>query len=252
MTGCSDKEEPLPENPGRVLVLMYHRIVKDNPGNEYERRVTDLETDLRYFRDNNINVISFNDLINAVKGGELPSGNSVILTFDDGDESWYTLVRPLLLKYNMRATFFLWTYMIGNDSFMSWNEVENMGYYTPAEGERPFIFGSHSYSHAYLLQRKSGFATDEEYKSFLDYEFGQSKKIIEQHVPDSVTAFSLPFGDGAGNAEIIAAAQRNGYKFIRTSSWNNIKNSSVDLLNVPSLPVLDTTTVKFIRYYLDL
>jgi hypothetical protein len=41
-----------------------------------------------------------------------------IITFDDGDHSWFTLVKPLLLKYSGN-NIFLWTYMIGHDSFIA-------------------------------------------------------------------------------------------------------------------------------------
>ncbi len=251
MAGCTDKEEQPTEKSGKVLVLMYHRIVSGEPGDLYERNVNDLETDLKYFRYNNINVISFNELGDAISEGKLPSGNSVIITFDDGDHSWYTLVKPLLLKYNMKATFFLIAGLVGTDSFIAWDEVENMSYYTPASGERPFVFGSHTYSHAYLLQSKADFDNSADYEAFLDYQLGQSKQLIDKHAPVGITALSLPFGDGAGDSDIIAAAARNGYKFIRTSTWANISDPSVDLYNIPSLPVLDTTTYRFIRYYLN-
>jgi peptidoglycan/xylan/chitin deacetylase (PgdA/CDA1 family) len=251
LAGCSDKENPQQEKEGKVLLLMYHRIVSGDPANEYERNVVALETDLKYLKDNSINVISFNDLNEYVTAGKMPPGNSVIITFDDGDHSWYTLVKPLLLKYNMKATFFLIADLVGHDSFIAWDEVENMSFYTPANGERPFMFGSHTYSHVFLLQSKAGFDNTADYEAFLDYQLGQSKVLIDKHVPVGITAMSLPFGDGAGDPDIIAAAKRNGYKFIRTSTWENLSSPAVDLYNLPSLPILDTTTTKFIRYYLN-
>jgi peptidoglycan/xylan/chitin deacetylase (PgdA/CDA1 family) len=181
----------------------------------------------------------------------MPFGHSAIITFDDGDHSWFTLVKPLLLKYRVEATFFLWTYMIGHDSFIAWNEVEEMSYYTDARGERPFTFASHTYSHAYLLDRKSGFSTSAEYNSFLDYELRESRKLIESHTPGEISILALPYGNGAEDAEIIAAAVRNGYKFIRTSKWGAIQNAGVNLYAIPSLPMLDTSTPDEIGYYLN-
>lgn len=249
---CSESSEPLPKVRGKVLVLMYHRIVDGEPANEYERSVSDFEGDLKFIKENNLNILSFNDLQTISKSGRMPLGNSVILTFDDGDQSWYNYVKPLLTEYKMKATFFLWVYMIGQNSFLTWDQVEEMSRYTLAGGEHPFIFGSHSYSHAFLLQRKDGFATIEEYHLFLDYELGQSKAIIEEHVPFKVDAFSFPYGDGAGDPEILAAISSNGYKFARTSRWGNIPTvSSLNFLDIPSLPILDTTTVRLIKYYLE-
>jgi peptidoglycan/xylan/chitin deacetylase (PgdA/CDA1 family) len=253
ITGCSPENDPQPGAPGKVIVLMYHRIVKGEASNLYERSIENLEADLKYLNKNNIKLLTFSDLEGITATGSMPDGNSVILTFDDGDSSWYTLVYPLLLKYHMKATFFLWTYMMGTDSFITWEEVEDMSHYTLRNGERPFTFGSHTYSHQYLLKKKDGFASTAEYNSFLDYELGKSKEIIEEHTPGSVTNLSLPFGDGAGDAEIIAAAQRNGYKFIRTSIWGAIENSgTINLFIIPSLPILDSTKPELIGTYLGI
>lgn len=231
---------------------MYHRIVKGEASNLYERSIENLEADLKYLNDNNIKVLCFNDLENIKTTGAMPEGNSAIITFDDGDSSWYTLVRPLLLKYHMRATFFLWTYMIGHDSFVTWNEVEDMSHYTLKNGEKMFTFGSHTYSHTYLLKNKDEYSNSTEYNAFLDYELGVSKQLIEEHTPGSVAILSLPYGDGAGDSEIIAAAERNGYKFVRTSIWSAIENSNFDLFVIPSLPILDSTEPDLIGQYLGL
>jgi len=252
VSGCSRENEPVPEEPGRIIVLMYHRIVKGEATNLYERSLADLEADLKYLNENNVKIISFSDLETLSASGMMPEGNSAIITFDDGDSSWYTLVRPLLLTYQMKATFFLWTYMIGRDSFVTWQEVEDMSYYIKEGGERPFTFGSHTYSHTYMLLNKSGFATPAEYNSFLDYELGRSKEIIEEHTPGPVTILSLPYGDGAGDTEIISAAERNGYNFIRTSIWGAIENSNQDLFVIPSVPILDSTEPELIGHYLGL
>jgi peptidoglycan/xylan/chitin deacetylase (PgdA/CDA1 family) len=251
-TGCSRESKPEPPEKGKVIVLMYHRITEGEAGNLYERSVANLEKDFKYLADNKIKVLTFSDLNGIVTSGEMPDGNSAIITFDDGDHSWYTLVRPLLLKYKLKATFFLWTEMIGQNSFLNWQEVEDMGNYVLPGGGHPFIFGSHTCSHAYLSRSRDGFADDEEYNAFLDYQMGESKLQIEKHTPGSVTILSLPYGDGAGDPEIISAARRNGYKFIRTSVWGAIQNPNVDIYAIPSLPILDTTEPDLIGYYLDL
>jgi len=250
--GCSRDEDQLPGNEGKIIVLMYHRIVKGEAGNLYERSIANLEKDLIYLKENRIKILTFNDLGTLSEEGKMPEGNSAIITFDDGDESWYTLVRPLLLKYRIKATFFLWTSMMDHDSFMAWDEVEDMGNYVLPGGERPFIFGSHTCSHQYLFDNKAGFANDSEYNAYLDYELGESRKLIEKHTHGIVSVLSLPFGDGAGDSEIIAAAQRNGYKFVRTSIWGAISDPDINHYIIPSLPMLDSTEPDLIGYYLGI
>lgn len=250
--GCSKQADPIPLEKGNIIVLMYHRISEGEATNLYERSLSNLESDIKYLQDNKIKVIAFSDLETIAAKGEMPDGNSAIFTFDDGDGSWYTLVRPLLLRYNIKATFFLWTYMIGHDSFLTWDEVSDMSNYTLKNGERPFVFGSHTFSHSYLYRNKGNFASESEYNSFLNYELGRSKEIIEEYVPGTVDILSLPYGDGAGDPDIIAAAKRNGYKFIRTSIWNAIKSPDIDLFKIPSLPMLDSTEQELIGEYLGI
>lgn len=252
LSACKPESGEDPAGAGKIIVLMYHRIVDGTAGNLYERSISDLESDIKYLKDNNINIIDFAELGTVLSGGKMPSGNSAILTFDDGDHSWYSLVRPLFAKHKIKATFFLWTNMIGEDSFLSWEEVEGMSHYMISPGIRLFTFGSHSCSHRYLYQSIDEFHSSEEYNAFLDYEFGISKQTIEKHTPGHVRIFALPYGDGAGESEIISAAQRNGYEFIRTSVWGAIENPETDPFIIPSLPMLDSTDQQLIGTYLGL
>ncbi len=249
--GCTEKEKITPEPPGKIIILMYHRLTTGEAGNTYERSVTDFREDMEYLKRNNINVIDFNDLEEISVSGKMPPGNSAIITFDDGDHSWYTQAKPLLLEFKYRATFFLWTYKIGQNSFLSWQEIEDMSYYTLPGGINPFKFGSHTFSHPYLYASRTSFSSETEYNSFLDYELRESKAIIDLHSPVPVSVLALPYGDGAGDEDIKAAALRNGYKFIRTSVHAAIENADMDLLVLPSLPMLDVTNSDEIGYFLN-
>jgi hypothetical protein len=250
ISGCSRKDDPIPAE-GNIIVLMYHRITEGEASNLYERSAADFESDLKYLINNDINIITFGDLAGIKAAGKMPLGHSAIICFDDGDHSWYTLAMPLLRKYRMTATFFLWAEMMGRDSFLTWKEVVYMSNMAYPDGIKPFTFGSHSFSHQFLFGRKAGFSTMAEYNSFLDYELGISKSLIETYTPVDVTVLALPYGDGAGDADIIAAAQRNGYNFVRTSINGAIKDIDMDLYSIPSLPMLDVTEPDEIGYYLN-
>lgn len=252
ITGCFRYEELEPEPEGKIIILMYHRISAGEALNLYERSASNFQQDLEYLKKNKINIIDFNDLLAIKESGKMPAGNSAILTFDDGDNSWFNIVQPILKQYRVKATFFLWVHMIGKDSFLSWQDVELMSNYTLDGGVKPFTFGSHSYSHPFLYGSRENYSDPDEYKGFLDYEFRESKRIIEEYVPGNVEIFALPFGDGAGDENIIAAAKRHGYKFIRTSVHGTINTSDSDLFLIPALPILDNTESNEIGIYLGL
>ena len=249
-TGCG--RDPEPGAPGEVIILMYHRLTAGESTNLYERSVNDFEGDLIWLKNNNVTVIDFAELEKIVSGEKKLTSDAAILTFDDGDHSWYTLAMPLLKQYGMKATFFLWTAKMGMNSFLTWDEVELMSFYMDNRGEHPFVFGSHTASHQYLLARKSALGAGPAFDAYLDEELGGSKRMIDAHIPGSVSALALPFGEGAGDPDIIAGAQRNGYQYIRTSERNATGSSATDFYRLPSLPMLDDTPSALIGEYLGI
>ena len=252
LAGCSRTDDPEPvENP-RVVILMYHRITAGDAGNVYERSEADFEDDLKYLADKNIQVIGFNDLDRIVAGEEELRTHAAIITFDDGDHSWLTIVAPLLKKYRVPATFFLWAGKMGMNSFLSWDEVEMMSSYMNDSGERPFSFGSHTMSHQYLMTMKAALGGGQAFSEYLDEELGGSKILIDRYISGGVEALALPYGDGAGDPDVAAAALRNGYSFIRTSERSVTGTPSSDLLRLPALPMLDDTTQDYIGSYLGI
>lgn len=250
--GCSKIPDPDPvENP-RVVILMYHRISAGEAGNLYERSSAEFEKDLVYLKQNRIRVIDFNDLENIVSGVENLTTHAAVITFDDGDHSWYTEAMPLLRRHRMKATFFLWASKIGSDSFLDWDEVEIMSSYSWDGGTRPFSFGSHTMSHQYLMTMKAALGGGEAFQAYLDEELGGSKILIDSHIHGTVEALALPYGDGAGDADVITAARRHGYRFIRTSERNVTGSPSSDLFRLPSLPLLNDTDQELIGTYLGI
>jgi peptidoglycan/xylan/chitin deacetylase (PgdA/CDA1 family) len=248
LSGCS--RQPDPSADGKVIILLYHRLTSGEATTLYERSVSDFEADLIWMNENNVRIIDFPELEKIVAGEEKLTMDAAIITFDDGDHSWYTLAIPLLKQYGKKATFFLWTSKIGMNSFISWEEAELMSHYMDENGETPFVFGSHTASHQYMLDKKTALGAGAAFDAYLDEELGGSKRLIDSHIYGNVQALSLPFGNGAGDPDITSAAQRNGYSFIRTSEWSAISTTGADLFRLPSLPVLNNTNRDLIGDYL--
>ena len=93
-----------PSEAGRqVPVLMYHAVGNDCWGEEHLFvKPAELERQLQYLQDNGYETIFLEDLAH-VEQYKKP----IILTFDDGYDDNYTLLLPLLQKYNMKATIFM-------------------------------------------------------------------------------------------------------------------------------------------------
>jgi peptidoglycan/xylan/chitin deacetylase (PgdA/CDA1 family) len=113
----------------------------------------------------------------------------VILNFYDNDIGQFTNAKPILDKYRFKGTFFIvckWA-TSDNPERMTWQEINQLY----REGHD---IEFHSTSHK-VLNRLS--ADD------LDYEVGQSKQCIYDHLGIYPTVFSPPHGKGWNNATVI-------------------------------------------------
>ncbi|MDA9778441.1 polysaccharide deacetylase family protein [Rubripirellula sp.] len=73
----------------------------------------------------------------------------VILTFDDASASHYSIVRPLLLKYQFGATFFItegWDFSSNKKDYLTWEQIRTMD----RDG---FEIGNHTRDHMGITEK---------------------------------------------------------------------------------------------------
>ena len=87
-----------------VPVIMYH-LITERPKyiGKYGITPAELETDLKYLQSEGYTTVVMQDLINYVENGVALPEKPIVLTFDDGNNSDYQYLLPLLKKYEMRA-----------------------------------------------------------------------------------------------------------------------------------------------------
>ncbi len=147
---------------------------------------------------------------------------AVGLTFDDGHESHYRLVIPLLKKYGFRGTFFITTGRLGNPGYLTPHQVKEMS-------ECGMEIGSHGVSHRPL----SSLSRDE-----LHAELIESKEALERIIRIPVCSLSLP--GGFGSSRVYKAAHDIGYQYICTSAPGWV-SSRTALRILPRLSVEPST-----------
>ena len=120
---------------------------------------------------------------------------SIVITFDDGFQNFFSFARPLLKKYGYTATVFLVTDKINSNdrNFLSWEEILRMK-------EEGFSFGAHTCSHAVLTSLPFEQAKQE---------IVESKKIIEEKLGGPIEFFSYPYGKF--NPDISALVKETGF-----------------------------------------
>ena len=92
-------------------VLAYHSVVDESAPKSQQLFISQtipvqkLISHFNWLKDNGYNVISWQQVIDAEKGkGTLPP-KAVVLSFDDGYETMYSVVYPLLKAYQYPAVF---------------------------------------------------------------------------------------------------------------------------------------------------
>jgi poly-beta-1,6-N-acetyl-D-glucosamine N-deacetylase len=129
----------------KFIVLTYHDV-RDDVGAQGDHDPDAINTDhliahFDWLKANGYHVVSLEDVVQASHGGPALPDHAVLLTFDDGLESFYTRVYPLLRAYNYPAVAALvgsWIDMPAGqkmayngaqctrDCFLTWDQVRDI------------------------------------------------------------------------------------------------------------------------------
>ncbi|WP_044879507.1 polysaccharide deacetylase family protein [Paenibacillus sp. IHBB 10380] len=131
-----------------VAVLMYHDV-SPNPTDEKSIDVNVFEHQIQLMRDNGFKWITMDQYVNFVVHHEPVPDNAVLMTFDDGYETFYQHVYPILNKYSIPATNFLIVSTIDNPKHvgipkLSWEQIRQM--HTSGIDFYNHTFDSHGYA----------------------------------------------------------------------------------------------------------
>jgi len=214
-----DAGEVLPAPDGsnravRIPILMYHYISDPPLGADDIRRDLslpgpDFEQQLRFLVNQGYHSVSMEDMVRHIQQGTTLPDKPIVLSFDDGYKDAFTVAFPLLKKYGLTGTFFVFTRPINeeNREYLSWQEVELMS----AAGME---IGCHSYSHPDLTLQSD---------AVVKAEVSDAKAEIESHIHRPVLAFCYPAG--AYDNRIIQAVEDAGY-WAAVTTKHGIEHSS--------------------------
>ncbi|HZG38167.1 MAG TPA: polysaccharide deacetylase family protein [Nodosilinea sp.] len=167
----------------RVPVLMYHDVL-DPPEVFFDLTPADFEAHLQTILDNGLTPISPDQLVQHLRTGAPLPEKPVLLTFDDGYVGHFEHVLPLLQKYQVPATFFVFPGKVDGEvagrSTLTWEQLKTMA------ADPLVTIASHSVTHPPDL-RPLG---DED----LVYEVVESKRRLESELGIPIRYFSYPTG----------------------------------------------------------
>lgn len=118
----------------QIPVLMYHHL-DEKPGNNAVISRASFDNQMKLLKKAGYHTITAEQLYHYLIGGIRLPQNPVLITFDDGYLSNYTIAYPILKKYNMHAEIFVITSRILNNGEknkakeipkMSWEQLRKM------------------------------------------------------------------------------------------------------------------------------
>ena len=187
-----------------VTILTYHAI-REKPRSLMHITPEDFEEQMAYLKENNFNVISiekFFEFVDLKRG--LPE-KSVVITFDDGWRSVYTKAYPILRKYGLTATIFVYTDFLssGNKSALTWEMMKEMREYG-------MNIQVHSKTHALKIPWKKQGETEKVFMQRIKKELADPKAIVEKNLGKTVNYIAYPYGQY--NDFFIKSAKGYGYE----------------------------------------
>lgn len=187
----------------QIPILLYHRFgpaVTDNM-----TVTTDVfESHLRYLKHKGYTVISLHQLVDYYvnKTRPLPF-RCVVIVADDGHRSVYTYMLPLVKKYNIPVTLFIYPSAISNASYaMTWDQLREL------KKTGLFEIQSHSYWHPNFKKEKKKLI-QAEYDKFADMQFRKAKEKLEKELNVKIDMLAWPFG--IYDDDLIIKAKQAGY-----------------------------------------
>jgi peptidoglycan/xylan/chitin deacetylase (PgdA/CDA1 family) len=191
------------DDPIRIPVLCYHRFgpaVADS----MTIKTSTFAAQLGWLKENGYSVVPLRALVDYLRGeAPAPPAKSVAITGDDDHRSVYTEMLPLVRRYQVPVTLFVYPSAISNASYaMTWDQLRVL----VATGL--FEVQSHSYWHPKFRDEKQRLAP-EAYRTFLDMQLIKSRLRLEQELGGKVDLLAWPFG--LFDAELEQEASTAGY-----------------------------------------
>lgn len=189
---------------------MYHHI--QDPEVAKKSGYLNLSVDSKIFRSQlgylmskGYSAVTPSDLINFFDQGVSPPKKSVLLTFDDGYEDFYSQAFPILMELHLKATVFLPTGLVGNPRYLIWPQV------TELANSGIVYFANHTWSH-----KGVGVA-----KEVMEMEISTADEQLASRGLNGEKVFAYPYGNPKEMAEVYLG--KLGYKVAFTTRPGKIQ-----------------------------
>lgn len=200
-----------------IPVLCYHRC-----GAEVQDSMTihtqAFASQLDWLIKNGYTVIPLDTAARYLKG-EIKSipAKSIVITADDGHKSVYSDMAPLIKKYKVPVTLFIYPSAISNAKYaMTWDQLREL------EATKLFHVESHTYWHPNFKREKKSLSK-EEYEKSVHAQLYKSKATLEKKMGHGIKYLAWPFG--IYDEDLLKRAKEAGYEMAFSIDHHHAKAS---------------------------
>ena len=169
-------------------ILLYHRF-GPTVADSMTIKTSVFEEQLKYLRDNGYRVIPLRQVVDFyLRKGPAPPPKSVVIVEDDAHKSVYTDMLPLVKKYNVPVTVFVYPSAISNAKYaMTWDQLREL------KKTGLFDFQSHTYWHPNFRKERKALKPAE-FDKLVESQLRKSREKIEKELGGKVEMLAWPFG----------------------------------------------------------
>ena len=186
-------------NDNGVLSLMYHRF-NENKYPSTNIRMDVFDKQMQMIKNHGYEF--YNPKLFEKEFNISKEEKKILITIDDGFQSFYEEAWPYLKKNNIPFILFVSTEPVGNKGYMTWSQILEI------ENSKLGTIGHHSHTHKYLIDMsEEDFVNDIETASkifkkklgyiptIFSYPFGEYSKFMKDYISNK---FTLAFGQHSG------------------------------------------------------
>ena len=174
--------------PINIPILCYHNL---NPTTRGSMNMTPakFESQIKWLKDNGFTIVPLKEAVDYLQGKRASLPNKpVVITADDGWQSDYEYLLPIVKKYNIPVTLFIYPETISQGKHaLTWDELKKI------QQTGLFDVQGHTFSHPNFKHEKKR-RSAESYAKFVKHELAGSKQILEEKLNIKISYLAWPFG----------------------------------------------------------
>ena len=195
---------------------MYHRF-EENKYPSTNIKIKEFINHIRLLEDNQIHFVNPKNFESELKKNK--TQRKVLLTIDDGFQSFYQNAWPILKEKKIPFILFVSTREVGAFNYMNWDQIREIS-------KEDFVeIGNHSHTHEYLV---------DENKELILSDIKKSISIFKNELGANSDFFSYPFGEYSLEFKDIIKSLGFKYAF---GQHSGVMDETKDFYELPRFPI---------------